>query len=151
MPDDNIDFSPVNDVISVCKDAEAGFRAAAEAVQDDPTLKNTFEEYARQRAKFAKELQTAVEEEGGVPEYSAGLAGKLHSGWIAIKSALTGKSEHELLVEAERGEDLSAQKYHDALAQPLPESIRSILEEQYPDVELAHKHMKHLRDNTANA
>lgn len=151
MLDDTIDFSAVNEVISVCKDAEAGFRTAADSVQTDPTLKNTFEEYARQRAKFAKELQEAVEEAGGVPEHSAGLAGKLHGGWIAIKGALTGNSEHELLVEAERGEDLSVHKYHDALAQPLPEKIRAILEEQYPDVELAHTHMKHLRDNTANA
>lgn len=143
-------ISAVNDVISICRDAEEGFSGAAKAVEN-PTLQNVFEEYSAQRAKFAKELQSAVRAAGGDASDPSGMAGKLHSAWINLKGVLTGHSEHQILVETERGEDLSVQRYRDALdKQDLPPDLRSILQEQYEEVKLAHNHIRNLRDNTAH-
>jgi uncharacterized protein (TIGR02284 family) len=139
--------SVVNDVIEICKDAEKGFHGAADAVKD-PTLKSLFEEYSTQRAQFASELQSAVRRMGGNPETPSGVAGKLHSGWMAVKGAFTGHSEHEILEETERGEDLSLKTYREALSKEMPETLRSIVEKQYQEIQQAHKRIRTLRDTT---
>jgi uncharacterized protein (TIGR02284 family) len=140
--------STINDVIEICKDAEQGFRGAADAVQN-ASLKSLFQEYSAQRAAFATELQTAVERSGGNPEHPGGAAGKLHSAWMSIKGAFTGHGEHEILAETERGEDLSLKTYRDALSHELPDALRSVVEKQYEIVQNAHARIRRLRDETA--
>lgn len=140
--------SAINDVIAVCRDAEEGFRGAAKEVEDDPTLQNTFEEYSKQRANFAKELESALRDAGGEPVEPGGLAGKLHSAWMSVKGTLTGHSAHQILVETERGEDLSVQRYREALDKTPPAALRTVLQEQYEQVQLAHTHLRNLRDRT---
>src|SRR6478672_468031 len=112
----------INDVIEICKDAEQGFQGAADAVQN-PALKSLFQEYSAQRAAFAAELQSAVERSGGHAEHAGGAAGKLHSAWMSIKGAFTGHSEHEILEETERGEDLSLKTYREALGRQLSDTL----------------------------
>ncbi len=149
MADGSNDYlSAVNDVIGVCKDAEEGFRGAANAVKN-PALKSTFEEYSAQRARFADELRSEVKNAGGEPEDSSGVLGKLHHGWIALKGVLTGHSEHQILEETERGEDLSLSRYRDALSRQLPGELRSIVERQYQQVQVAHNKIRELRDASA--
>ncbi len=140
--------SAVNDVISICKDAEEGFRGAANAVENT-TLKSMFEEYSGQRAGFARELQAAVREQGAEAATPAGVAGTLHRGWMALKGALTGHSEHQILEETERGEDLSKKRYQEALSKQMPAQIRTIVQRQYDQVLQAHDRIKSLRDSTA--
>ena len=53
------DVSAMNDVISICKDAQEGFRGAADSVENS-SLKTLFEEYSTQRATFARELESAL-------------------------------------------------------------------------------------------
>ncbi len=142
--------SSVNDVISVCKDAEEGFRGAANAV-NNTALKSMFEQYSGQRAEFARELQDAVKGQGGEPATPAGVAGTLHRGWMALKGVLTGHSEHQILEETERGEDLSKKRYQEALSKEMPTEIRTILQRQYDSVLQAHDRVKSLRDKTAHA
>ncbi len=143
------DVSAINDVISICKDAEQGFRGAADSVQS-PSLKSLFNEYASQRATFARELESAMERTGAKTEHPSGTAGKLHSGWMHIKGALTGHSEHQILEETERGEDLSVKRYREALDKNLPEDLRSILKAQFGQVQDAHANIRRLRDQTAH-
>jgi len=137
----------VTNVISICRDAEQGFRAAADAVKQ-PALKEMFEQYSEQRARFASELQEAVKSMGFETTHPSGVAGVLHGAWMTVKGALTGHSEHAILAETERGEDWSAKTYREALEKSLPVAIRSIVEQQYEQVQQAHEHIRLLREAT---
>src|SRR5207237_6123707 len=128
---------------AICRDAEQGFRGAADAVTD-PMLKTMFEQYSLQRGAFANELQTAVTTMGFDPTHPSGVAGVLHGAWMTLKGALTGNSAHAILVEAERGEDWSVKTYRDALATEMPIELRPIVERQYNQVQEAHNHIKTL-------
>jgi uncharacterized protein (TIGR02284 family) len=54
------------------------------------------------------------------------------------------------LEETERGEDLSVQRYQDALAKNPPGALRDILDRQFQQVRQAHNHIRNLRDTTAS-
>lgn len=138
----------ITNVIAICRDAEQGFRGAADAV-NDPMLKQLFEQYSMQRGAFANELQTAVKTLGFDPTHPSGVAGVLHSAWMTVKGAATGNSPHPILVETERGEDWSVKTYQEALATNLPVEVRSIVEQQYQQILAAHNRIRSLRDANA--
>ena len=72
----------------------------------------------------------------------------MHRGWVNLKSALTGRDDHAILAECERGEDSAVRSYQDALAHDLPSDVRSSVEEQYRQVLEAHNRVKSLRDSS---
>ena len=148
MPGTLQDFAQaVHDVISTCRDAEQGFRGAAQAV-NDPTMKEMFEQYSAQRAQFAVELQGAVKALGFEATDPQGLGGMLHASWISLKSLLTGHDVHGILVETERGEDWSLKTYRAALGTTLPPEIGSIIQKQFEEVQAAHDRIRSLREST---
>ena len=150
MAEKSTDYiSAVNGVISICKDAGEGFDGAAKAVED-PSLKRLFGEYSSQRGQFARELEAAVIRSGGQAEHASGMAGKLHSGWMAVKGVFTGHSAHQILEETERGEDLSVKRYREALECGLPNDLRSIIQTQFQHVRQAHERIRNLRDEAAH-
>lgn len=139
----------VTNVIAINRDAEQGFRGAADAVAD-PMLKELFSELSKQRASFASDLQTAVKAMGFDPEHPSGVAGVVHGAWMTLKGLLTGHSAHAILEETERGEDWSVKTYRDALANNLPVEIRPIIQQQYEQILQAHNRIKALRDARAD-
>lgn len=148
MAESTNDFiSTLNDLVETCKDGEQGFRDAADGVQRSD-LRAIFNEYARQRSQFASELQVQVSRIGGDPEKSGSVAGSLHRGWLNLKAAVTGKDDHAILAECERGEDSAVKNYQKALQMDLPSDLRSIVERQYGNVLDAHNRVKALRDNS---
>ena len=138
----------VTNVIAICRDAEQGFRGAADAV-NDPMLKEMFEQYSEQRARFALALQTAVKALGFDPTHPSGAGGVVHGAWMTLKGLLTGHKPYGILVETERGEDWSLKTYREALATSLPIELRPIVETQYDQVQQAHNRIKTLRDASA--
>jgi uncharacterized protein (TIGR02284 family) len=138
-------ISTLNNLIETCRDGEQGFRDSAEHVQMQD-LRVIFNEYSRQRSQFAAELQSLVSRIGGDPQKSGSVAGSLHRGWVNLKSAITGRDDHAILAEGERGEDSAVRNYQDALAHDLPSDIRSAVEEQYRQILEAHNRVKSLRD-----
>jgi uncharacterized protein (TIGR02284 family) len=138
----------VHDVISTCRDAEQGFRGAAQAV-NAPTMKEMFQQYSAQRAQFAAELQGAVKALGFEATDPQGLGGMLHAGWMNLKGLLTGHDVHAILVETERGEDWSLNTYRSALSKTLPPEIAAIIQKQFKEVQEAHNRIRSLRDSTA--
>jgi uncharacterized protein (TIGR02284 family) len=138
----------VHDVITVCRDAEQGYRGAAQAV-NAPTIKEIFEQYSAQRGRFAAELQAAVKALGFETIDPQGLGGMLYASWISLKALVTGHDVHGVLVETERGEDWSLKTYRTALGKTLPSEIASIIEKQYQEVQSAHDRIKTLRDASA--
>jgi uncharacterized protein (TIGR02284 family) len=139
-------ISVLNDLIETCKDGELGFKTAAEGLQSSD-VKAKFLEYSRQRAEMARELQAEVRRLGGDPEKSGSVSATMHRGWIDIKSAVTGKDDHAIIAEAERGEDVAKAAYENALKDAsLDTSARSIVQQQSTKVRQAHDAVRDLRD-----
>ena len=144
MQNDNA-ISVLNNLIETCKDGELGFKTAAEGLKN-PAIKSKFFEYSRQRAEMARELQAEVRRLGGDPEKSGSVSGSLHRGWLDIKSVVTGKDDHAVVAEAERGEDVAKSAYENALKEALPVSAQTLVQQQAAKVRLAHDAVRDLRD-----
>ena len=144
MANDNA-ISVLNNLIETCKDGEQGFKTAAEGLTS-PEIKAQFMQYSRDRAQMSRELQAEVRSLGGDPERSGSMSGSLHRGWLDIKSAITGKDDHAILVEAERGEDVAKTAYQNALKETLPASTQTIVQQQAIRVRQAHDDVRNMRD-----
>lgn len=144
MATDNNDvISTLNNLIETCKDGQNGFQTAAEGIKNSE-LKTLFSGYSTQRAQFAGELQNEVRSLGGDPEQTGSVAATLHRGWINIKSTVTGEDEGAVIAECERGEDSAVKNYKEALNENLPENIRTIVQNQYTQVQAAHDRIRAL-------
>jgi uncharacterized protein (TIGR02284 family) len=138
----------IDDLIETLKDGQEGFKQAAGGVKD-PQLKSLFDEYSRQRANFAMELQGEARSMGeSEPETSGSAAGALHRGWINLKSALTRGDDHAILAECERGEDSAVEEFKKAVNNGLSAPVQQIVSRQYAQIKDAHDRVKHLRDAT---
>ena len=133
--------STLNELIETCKDGQEGFKQAAEGVERSD-LKSLFFEFSQQRAHFAGELQSIVQQLGEEPEKSGSTAGALHRGWINIKSAVTGKNDASIIAEAERGEDIAKNAYAEAIKTALPPSVSAIISRQAVKVREAHDRVR---------
>ena len=143
-------ISTLNNLIETCRDGQKGFEAAAEGITNT-TIKSAFHKYANQRSQFAAELQSEVHVLGGEPETTGSVAGALHRGWINIKAAVTGKDEHSILEECERGEDSAKKNYQQSLEEPLPPKIQNLVNRQYHEIITAHDTIRSWRDRTKAA
>jgi len=137
--------STLNNLIETLKDGEQGFRESADKMKNT-SYAATFRSIASERASAASELQAEVARLGGKPETSGSASGALHRGWIGLKAALTGGSDHSILEEAERGEDNAVKNYRDALSKDLPTDIHAIVERQYRQVQQRHNEVRAMRD-----
>ncbi|MFM0299483.1 PA2169 family four-helix-bundle protein [Paraburkholderia sediminicola] len=140
--------SVLNDLVETSKDGEKGFRKAAEDAHD-AQLKTLFLTRAEDCTRGARELQDAVQALGGKPETGGSVSGALHRGWVDVKSAVTDRSDREILAECEKGEDVAKKRYHDALEKELPADVRAIVERQYQGVLQNHDRVRDLRDQYA--
>ncbi|MEO8077762.1 MAG: PA2169 family four-helix-bundle protein [Acidobacteriota bacterium] len=138
-------ISVLNNLIETCKDGELGFKTAAEGLKS-ASIKATFLEYSRQRAEMARTLQAEVRRLGGDPEKAGSVSGTLHRGWLDIKSAITGKDDHGIVAEAERGEDVAKAAYENALKETLPGTAHAVVQQQAAQVRQAHDAVRDLRD-----
>jgi uncharacterized protein (TIGR02284 family) len=135
--------STLNSLIETLKDGQEGFRAAAEGLTD-PQTRAIFQQYARERAQMAQELQAEVRALGGDPEKAGSMSGSVHRGWINIKSAVTGKDDASIISEAERGEDVAKRAYEEALQGSLPASATALVSRQAVQVRAAHDKVRSL-------
>ena len=145
--DTNKVTSTLNGLIETLKDGENGFKTAAEGLQD-AQVKSLFQQYSRQRADMARELQTEVRRLGGDPETAGTFAGAAHRGWINIKSAVTGKDDGTIIAEAERGEDAAKKAYEEALRAPLTTQTLALVREQSMKIHDAHDRVRSLEKAT---
>jgi uncharacterized protein (TIGR02284 family) len=140
-------ISTLNGLIETLKDGEQGFQTAAEGITDSQ-MKSLFQQYSRQRAEMARELQAEVRRLGGDPEKAGSFSGAAHRGWINIKSVVTGKDEGGIIAEAERGEDAAKAAYEQALAEALPPQTLALVREQSMKVHDAHDRVRALEKAT---
>jgi len=143
-------ISTLNDLIEICRDGQNGFKEAAENVKS-PDLKTFLNQIATERAQFVNQLQLEVRTLGGDPQKSGSATAAMHRAWIDIKGTLTGKDDHSILSECERGEDSAIEAYKDALKLDPPPNIRSTIERQFQSIKLVHDRVKQMRDSKAAA
>lgn len=138
----------IDNLIETLKDGQEGFKQAAESVKD-LQLKAVFDEYSRQRGRFATELRSkAKSADERESDMSGSAAGTLHRGWINLKSALTRGDDHSILAECERGEDSAVEEFRKALNNGLSAPVQEIVSRQYVQIKEAHDRVKNLRDTT---
>jgi len=137
--------STLNDLIETLKDSQQGFHAAAEKLKD-PQIHSIFLKFYLQRSEFAGELQAEVTRQGGEPAESGTAAGAIHRGRMGLMTAHAADSDHEILVEAERGEEAAVKNYIAALRRRLPADAESIVSRQFREIQEAHRTVKELLD-----
>ncbi|SAL12800.1 hypothetical protein AWB64_00555 [Caballeronia sordidicola] len=142
--------SVLNDLIETSKDGEKGFRKAA-ADTKDASLQQLFTGRADDCARGASELQNVVQGLGGKPETGGSVGGALHRGWVDVKAAVSHRTDHAILEECERGEDVAKKNYREALDKELPADVRAVVERQYQGVIQNHDRIRDLRDQYAAA
>ncbi|HZM91442.1 MAG TPA: PA2169 family four-helix-bundle protein [Blastocatellia bacterium] len=147
MDNDKV-ISTLNDLIEICRDGQNGFKEAAENVKN-PDLKSFFNECSTERAQFVSDIQLEVRRLGGDPQKTGSTAGALHRVWMDIKGTFTGKDDHAILSECERGEDSAVEAYREAIKLSLPLTIQQLLERQFQSVRQTHDRIKQMRDAKA--
>jgi uncharacterized protein (TIGR02284 family) len=135
----------LNDLIETCRDGQNGFKEAAENATS-PDLKSFFYASSQERGRFVGELQEQVRTLGGDPEKTGSMAGAVHRAWIDVKGTLTGRDDHSILSEAERGEDSAVSAYKDALKEALPANCMRMIERQHLEIKAVHDRVKKMRD-----
>jgi uncharacterized protein (TIGR02284 family) len=135
----------LNDLIETSKDGERGFLKAAEDAHE-PMLAALLRARAERCTQGARELQDVVLRLGGKPESGGSVAGALHRGWIDMKSAVGTRTDHAILADCEKGEDIAKKHYREALEKELPADVRAIVERQYQGVLHNHDEIRDLRD-----
>jgi len=138
----------VEKLIEVLKDGQEGFKITAEKI-DDSSIKAQFLDFSEQRAKFVVQLApylSSADMSTSVGGAAVKAAGVIHRGWIDVKSALGG-GDSAILNEAERGEDYAVKAYQDAMEEPLPQELSSLIKEQFLLVKSTHDKVKSYRDS----
>jgi uncharacterized protein (TIGR02284 family) len=139
-------IAALNDLIETCKDAEQGFRNAAESIRKDgdSELRTLLNAHAQQRARFAAVLQNEVLHRGGDPAKSGHVSAGFQRGWMNLNLALAGNSEASVIAECESSEQSAMRNYEAALKTNLPADLFAIVEDQYAMIKEAHKRLKSL-------
>src|SRR5450755_4011300 len=123
----------LNELVRVTKDGEEGYRTAAGDVKNTE-LETLFLETSKQRAGFARELQTEIERLGGSPADSGTLSAALHRGWMDLKAGLTGGGSGAIVAACETGDD-SAQAAFERVVNAGPSGkTLAIVEKQWRSI-----------------
>lgn len=133
--------SLLNGLIETCKDGEKGYREASEGVEN-AFYRMLFQEYSRQRSKFASELRGQVVMLGGHPDRKGTVKGAIHRGWMNLKTAIAGRDDDLIVAECKRGDEIALKHYKDVLKHDLPSKLKSILEQQMGEIKSTQKRVE---------
>jgi len=123
----------LNELLSVTRDGERGFRACARRVRDWRLRTHLFER-AHVCARAELELQASIEKLGGEPARRGTRMGTVHRGWVGLRAALVRDDDAAILAECERGEGHALSIYRNALDDPLPDDVRELVQRQFVGV-----------------
>ena len=133
----------LNHLIAVCRDAERGFRLAAEEV-NTAQLRTLFLKLADQRRQFADALLPHAQRLGGAAVSDGTSAAAVHRTWLHLKASIAADPNRAVLDEVARGERFAVAAYDEAIHDILPPDARDLVEEQQQDVRAAAEQI-HLR------
>ncbi|MGI8991469.1 MAG: ferritin-like domain-containing protein [Bryobacteraceae bacterium] len=143
-------ISHLNRLIETSKSGELGYHTAAANVHNTQ-LETIFNDYAKQRAGFARQLQAEVERLGGTSTDSGTLGAAVHRGWMDVKSAVTGGDGAAMVAACETGEDHAAAEFERVVNLDIPGQTRSIVEKQWEKIKEAHARLLRLKEETSGA
>jgi uncharacterized protein (TIGR02284 family) len=63
-----------------------------------------------------------------------------------LKEAFSSRDDKAILEECERGEDYAKKAFTEALDEPLPENVRTVVQRMASEVKMAHDRVRGLRD-----
>jgi uncharacterized protein (TIGR02284 family) len=143
----------INDIIQTLEDGHKGFASAAEKAEKDgrQDLAIEFRQYSEQRAMFSNELRTHAVERGLDVDSGPSVAGTMHRGWMSLKDALSGDDVSGVLDAAEQGEDHAVAEYERAMDEDLDGELRTLLGQQFTEIQATHNRVRKLRDAANNA
>ena len=134
----------LNKLLTRNRDAEEGYKEAAESVKDTE-LKSLFLAQSRQRRQFAMELDREVRTLGGNPDGGTSLISDLHRAWINIKSTFASNDDKATVQECQRGDQEALDEYNSVLQETdLVASTRELLLRQKQSIDSAHASMARL-------
>jgi uncharacterized protein (TIGR02284 family) len=140
--------SAIEKLIDQCRDGQKIYADAAQHIHDGD-LKERFLGYSRERARFAAELEAALEQHGEWQTTRQGsVKGMVERTAFDLKRALGG-NDHAVLQALEHYEDHARQAYQEALDERLPDDVCGLIRTQAQAVYAAHHYMKMLRDGSA--
>lgn len=113
-------------------DAAQGYTAAARACTD-PEMRELLAQLAIHRRDQAEDLRKLInhpfEDHVGRSFFA-----RVHRALIEARARLTHGGRAAILAECERGESVASHRYEQALQQPLPSRIASVLREHLRDI-----------------
>lgn len=128
-PSDEQLVGSLNALLAACHDGTWGLADGAEHAQG-MDIARFLQRTAQDWRLCALELRTHIQRLGGEPEEGGTPGGALHRGWLALRSALPGYNDRELLAESERTQEELMKRLVDMLQSPqLPEDLRRSLRE----------------------
>jgi uncharacterized protein (TIGR02284 family) len=130
--------SVLHHLIDTCRDAERGFRAAADEAKA-PELKHLFLRLAEQRRRFAGKLLPFAQRLGGAPAGDGTTAGALHRAWLHLKATMARNPDRAVLEEAARGERVAQAAYDEAVNDVVLPDVRDVIEAQEFSVRVARR------------
>jgi uncharacterized protein (TIGR02284 family) len=133
MPDNRV-AELLQDLATVCRDSQEGYRTAAEETSD-ASLKDMFNEFAQRRASEADELDRLVRQHGGEPAPRTGsLSGQAHRRFVSLRAALTGNDRASALREVVRGESYAEAAFDRGKRMNLPGEAGQVVQRLHDSV-----------------
>lgn len=126
----------LNHLIDTHRDAERGFRTAAEHV-NSAQLRTLLLTLAEQRRQFADALLPHAQRLGEDRVSNGTRAAAVHRAWIHLKASVAADPNRAVLGEAARGERFALAAYDEAIQDILSPDVRDLVEEQHQDVHAA--------------
>ncbi|HTN35635.1 MAG TPA: PA2169 family four-helix-bundle protein [Arachidicoccus sp.] len=138
----------LNRLVQVNEDRKQGYQKALDKA-GDPTLKALFDQYAKQSGKYIVDLGLVIESYGGIPTEKTTIAGDVYRAWMDVKDVMTTNERKSTLESCERGEDAALSTYKKVIEDmgEVDNNILGTLAFQQEHIEMAHDHIKSLRDN----
>ncbi len=149
MHDTSLAIETLNDLILINNDRITGYEKAAHQAKDlDPEIKNVFHHMASESRKNVVDLHAEVIALVGIPATGTTTSGKLYRAWMDFKTSFTGTDSHSLLASCETGEDAAQKAYLKALehADSLPGTVSALILSQQQSLKSSHDLIKRYRD-----
>ena len=147
MTDTSHDIRTLNGLIATTIDSVDGYRTSAQDVQN-PRFAELFTARASERSSVAEQLRAEVKRLGGDPEDDGTILAAGHRAFVNLKSAVTGRDDHAIVNEVERGEDHIKAKFEEALKDDdLSPQCRTLVETAFGSVKAGHDEMSNLKHN----
>lgn len=129
---DNKDIvSMLSTLCEISRDGEYGFRWCAEHAEST-SVKMIFLTRAKDCALAAAELRGLLLALGGAAAPDESTTGTTHRGWVTLEHERSEPSDHNVLKDAQRGEEAALKRYRTFLHTDfLPPEVRSVLEIQF--------------------